>query len=157
MRHLSNKVSIRISMIMTGVLTLTLLLLLPWIPAIVRSMISVEDNVGNRALLGDGAMLYVLVAAYAMMAVAFVTLSFLFLLLREVQRGRVFEERTLRILSILMLCCYVMGALFLSVVYCFQIALLVAFAAFFLGLCLGVVKNVLAEAGRIKAENDFTI
>lgn len=153
----SNKTSIFISMIMTGLLTLTLIVLLPFLPAVVDSMLGMKDNVGNRELLGEGARLYVLVAAYVMMVVAFVTVAFLFLLLRQVWQGRVFEESVLRILAVLSLCCFVMGALFLSIVYCFQIALLVALAAFFLGLCLRVVKNVLTEAGRIKAENDFTI
>ena len=153
----SNKTSIFISMVMTGLLTLTLIVLLPFLPAVVDSMLGVKDNVGNRELLGEGARLYVLVAAYVMMAVAFVTVAFLFLLLRQVWQGRVFEKSVLRILTVLSLCCFIMGALFLSIVYCFQIALLVSLAAFFLGLCLRVVKNVLAEAGRIKAENDFTI
>lgn len=157
MHQPSNKVSLTISMILTALLTLSLLALLPWVPAVVRSMLGAQDNIGNRELLSEGARLYVFIAAYAMMAVALLTLALLFLLLRQVWQGRVFESSLLGTLTALSLCCFVMGALFLSIVYCFQLALIVAFAAFFLGLCLRVVKNVLTEAGRIKAENDFTI
>ena len=157
MLPLSNKTSTKISLFVSVLLLVALLLLLPWVPDVVRSMLDTADHLGDRASLSEGARTYVLIAAYAMMAVAFLAIGMLFFLLCDVLRERIFQPSLIRWLRGLSWCCFAEGALFFSIGYCFQIALGVGLAACFLGLCLRVVKNVIAEAIRIKDENDFTI
>ena len=157
MLSFSNKTSTKISLVVSVLLLIALIVLLPWIPDVVRSMLDTADNLGDRASLSQGARTYVLIAAYAMMTVAFFALGLLFFLLFYVLRERIFQPSLIRWLRGLSWCCFVEGALFFSIGFCFQLALGVGLAACFLGLCLRVVKNVIAEAIRIKNENDFTI
>ncbi|MBQ8432445.1 MAG: DUF2975 domain-containing protein [Clostridia bacterium] len=157
MLPISNKTSTRISLIVSVLLVIALIVLLPWVPDVVRSMLDTADNVGDRAELSQEARTYVLIAAYAMIAVAFLAMGLLFFLLFDVLRERIFQPSLIRWLRGLSWCCFGEGALFFSIGFCFQIALGVGLAACFLGLCLRVVKNVIAEAIRIKDENDFTI
>ena len=157
MLPISNKTSTRISLIVSVLLVIALIVLLPWVPDVVRSMLDTADNVGDRAELSQEARTYVLIAAYTMIAVAFLAMGLLFFLLFDVLRERIFQPSLIRWLRGLSWCCFGEGALFFSIGFCFQIALGVGLAACFLGLCLRVVKNVIAEAIRIKDENDFTI
>jgi hypothetical protein len=157
MQYKSTRISIVISMVMTALLFCALIFITVWLPEVVTSFINVHDNLGTR---GDITPLHrslVLVDAYVMLAVAYLAVSFLFLLLLTVWRGRVFSERATRLVSAVSLCCFAEGILFAALTYYFQLALCAAIAVCFIGLCLRVVKNVLEEATRIKSENDFTI
>ncbi|WNX86425.1 DUF2975 domain-containing protein [Agathobaculum sp. NTUH-O15-33] len=78
-------------------------------------------------------------------------------LLRNIGRGEVFVQTNVRCLRAISWCCIGAAAvLFASGFYDFLFFALSAMAAF-VGLILRVVKNVIAEAVAIKAENDFTI
>ena len=151
------KVSTTVSTVLTVFLILALLVLLPWIPDVVTSMLDTADNIGDRASLPQSARTYVLVCAYVMYAVTLVTLTLFLLLIRAVRRGHVFEKDAILYLRLLSLCCFVEALLFFSIAFCFQLAIGVGLAAGILGVGLGVVRDVLAEAARIKAENEFTI
>ncbi len=153
----SNRASVNITVVLVCLLLAGLLLLFPLIPAVVRAMLSVPDNIGDREELPSTAKTYVLVSAYSMYATALVTLVLLIVLLQKVRRGQVFSWSVSRLLFALSLCCFAEALLFASIGFCFQLAFGVALAACILGVCLRVVRNVLDEAARIKAENDFTI
>jgi hypothetical protein len=128
-----------------------------WLPTIVNSMIDVKDNIGNRANITDGERLFVIIDAYAMIAVACIAVILLFLLLRVVYKQHVFSTDTVKYLSAISWCCYIEGLLTVILVGYFQLAVCVTLAACFLGFCIRVVNHVIREATRIKNENDFTI
>ena len=157
MLRTSNKVSTIISMILTVLLFLALCALAVCLPMVVNSMIDTADNIGNRASITAIQRALVLADAYAMVGVAFVAVVLLFLLLQKVWRGLVFSDATVRLISAVSLCCFGEALLFLLIGGVFQLAFGVAIAACCLGVCLCVVKNVIAEATRIKSENDYTI
>lgn len=153
----SNKVSTIISMVLTVLLFLALCALTVCLPMVVNSMIDTVDNIGDRASITQTQRALVLTDAYAMVAIAFSAVILLFLLLRRVLRGAVFSCLTVRLISSVSWCCFMEAILFLLIGGFFQLAFGVAIAACCLGVCLCVVKNVIAEATRIKAENDYTI
>ena len=157
MTHKANKISIVVSMILTVILLMALCALVFWLPPVVNSMIATADNVGNRALMTAGERTFVLVDAYVMVTAAFAAVVLLFFLLREVLLERVFCLRTTRLIAVISWCCFLEGFLFLLIGVFFQLAFGVAIAAYFVGLCLRVVKNVIEEATRFKIENELTI
>ena len=157
MFRISNKVSTVISLILTVLLLAALCALVFWLPPVVNSMIDTADNIGNRAEITSGQRVFVLTDAYVMVTVAFVAVILLFFLLREILLERVFCVRTTRLIAAISWCCFAEGLLFLLIGIFFQLAFGVAIAAYFVGLCLRVVKNVIEEATRIKIENDLTI
>ena len=157
MPRLSHKISILISLILTFLLLIALGFAAYWVPELVESALNVNDNLGNRTEVSENGRFLVLLDAYAMLTVAAVAVILLFFLLRTVQREEVFTPLTTRLLSAVSLCCFAEGVLFALLVPLFQLAVGIALAACFLGLCLRVVGNVIDEASRIKSENDFTI
>lgn len=157
MLRVSNKISTVISIVLTVLLLAALCVLVYWLPPVVNSMIDTADNIGNRAQITASQRVFVLTDAYVMVAVAFVAVILLFFLLREVLLERVFCVKTTRLIAAISWCCFAEGLLFLLIGVFFQLAFGAAIAAFFVGLCLRVVKNVIEEATRIKSENDFTI
>ena len=157
MTRKSNKASMIISLILTCLLFAALIFLTYWLPEVVTSMIDTEDNLGNRANITATGRALILADAYAMVAIAYIAVFLLFLLLRTVLRGEVFGRTTSRLLAAVSLCCFGEGLLVALLTPAFQLAAGIAVAACFVGLCLRVVKNVIEEAARIKAENDFTI
>ncbi len=99
----------------------------------------------------------VLALAYGILAVCALADVLLFILLRRVRRGQVFTAKSIGLVRGISWCAILMGVFFLLLGYFFQLALAMAFAGLFLGLCIRVVKNVIEEATSIKAENDLTV
>ncbi len=156
-QHLSNRTSSIVSLVLALLLIPALLFILWWLPDIVTAMLDTHDNLGHRELMQAWERTGVLIAAYTMLAVAFAAVGLLLALLHSVLRGKVFSAFALRVLNWLSICCFVEGALFCYVGIYFQVALCLAIAAFFLGVSLRVVRNVIAEAMRYKEENDLTV
>ena len=155
--HISKKLSTVISMILTVILVGALIYLTLLLPDITDAMIRAEELVGHQSLISETERLWVLIEAYVMVAVAFVAVILLFFLLKAVLCEAIFTKRATRLLGAISWCCFAEGMLFLLLIFRFQLAFGIAVAAFFLGLCLRVVKNVIEEATRIKSENDLTI
>ena len=153
----SAKASTVVSLVFVFLMLAALIFLTWWLPEIVSSAIDMEDHLGNRSAITPAGRAWVLADAYAMVAIAFVAVGFLFFLLRAVLREAVFTQTAVRLLAAVSWCAFLEGLLFLPLGIWFQLAFAAAVAAFFIGLCLRVVKNVIEEAIRIKAENDFTI
>ena len=147
-RHLSNRTSSIVSLVFALALIPALLFLVWRLPHFVTVLLNVHEAIGN-----DG----VLVDAYAMLAVAFAAVALLIILLRSTLSEKVFSERALHTLNYLSLCCFAEGILFVYVAFYFPAVLCLTLAAFFLGVCLRVVRNVIAEAMRYKEENDLTV
>ena len=154
---LSNRTSSIVSLVLAILLIPALLFLLWWLPDIVTAMLDTHDNLGHRELMQAWERTGVLIAAYIMLAVAFAAVGLLLALLRSVLQGNVFSKTALCVLNWLSICCFAEGALFCYVGIYFQVALCLMIAAFFLGVSLRVVKNVIAEAMRYKEENELTV
>ena len=154
---LSNRTSSIVSLVLAILLIPALLFLLWWLPDIVTAMLDTHDNLGHRELMQAWERTGVLIAAYIMLAIAFAAVGLLLALLRSVLQGKVFSKTALCVLNWLSICCFAEGALFCYVGIYFQVALCLMIAAFFLGVSLRVVKNVIAEAMRYKEENELTV
>lgn len=94
---------------------------------------------------------------YAVLALAALADGLLFVLLRRVQREAVFTAQSVALLRGISWCCVGAGALFIWLGSYFLLSYAVAFVAVLVGICLRVVKNVIAEATEIKSENDLTV
>ncbi|MEG2286455.1 MAG: DUF2975 domain-containing protein [Ruthenibacterium sp.] len=99
-----------------------------------------------------------LVTEYAAAVLGLAALWLLHRLLLSIGAGSVFVEKNVFILRALSWCCLGAGLVFFGGAWIGwpPFALLAACAAF-MGLILRVVKNVFAEAVRMKAENDGTV
>lgn len=112
---------------------------------------------GGSELAGQDDFAFVLTVAYGILAVCLAAAVMLVLLLRRVRLGHVFTAPSVTYVRLVSWCAILMGLLFGLLAHYFRIALAVAFAGIFLGLCVRVVKNVIEEATAIKEENDLTV
>lgn len=94
---------------------------------------------------------------YCALIPAFTAIVFLLFLLKKADNLSVFSSAALKDLNILSVCCFSEAVIFGILTYYFYFSALIAFAAFFMGLLLQTVKNVIAYATELKAENDYTI
>ena len=102
--------------------------------------------------------LCLLAVEYPTGLIAAVALWKLYRLLANIGAAQVFVPQNVSILRALSWCCIAAGLVLLAGAVFFWVPfILLSAAAAFVGLILRVVKNVFAEAVRIKAENDFTI
>ena len=94
---------------------------------------------------------------YIILIPAFVADIALLSLLSLVAKSKIFTSSAVYLLRLISICCFSEVILFGALAIFFLLALIVSFAALFLGIVLRVVKNVIEEAAMIKAENDFTV
>jgi len=99
------------------------------------------------------------VLAYLIIAVLCVLLVFLYKLLDNISKKKVFEKQNTNMLRLISWCCFLAAALLfvwgsLSFV---EIVFVAGFTIGFLGLVLRILKNVFEEAVSMKDENDYTI
>lgn len=99
------------------------------------------------------------VMAYVVLAIIVVLLVFLFKLLMNISRKIVFEDKNIKTLRLISLCCFTDSALLFvwGFLTRLEIIFLVAFTIGFMGIILRVLMNVLEEAVSIKKESDYTI
>ena len=151
------KLSVLLSVVIGIVFIVLLVAIAIIMPSLVESLLSAPDLIGDRENLPQAIHTLILVLSYCVIAVALAAVGFLFALLRLVSSARVFCERAVRLISLIALCCFAEGVLFLAIGVWFQLALIAGAAAIFLGLCLRVTASVISEAIRYKAENDLTV
>ena len=149
--------ALRLSRIFAVILLVALAGLAIILPPVTESLCNTRDLLGDRANMTQAGRWFVLAVGYCAVAVAAFAIVTLWRLLGVISCGEVFGSKTSALLQTVSLCCFGEGLLFLTLVYHFQLALCVTLGICFVGLCLLVVKNVIDEARRIKAENDFTI
>lgn len=150
MLKIENKTSCTISMALSVLFFLGLIggafALVPYLDA-VDALGTIEA--GDRpVILGIG---------YGVLALAALTDGLLFALLLRVRKEAVFTAESVALLRGISWCCVAAGVLFVWLGFYFLISYAVAFVALLVGLCLRVVKNVIAEATEIKSENDLTV
>lgn len=78
-------------------------------------------------------------------------------ILSNVKTGAVFTAGTVKMLRVISYCCFAAAVIFAVLGIWRLLALLLCFAAAFVGLLLRVLKNVFQQAVLIREENDFTI
>ena len=152
-----NKISVLISTILGVIFFGALAVVSFYVPKIVEDMIAIPDRIGFRNEISKAGKTFIIADMYVMLAVAAVAVVLLFFLLNVVSKGQVFSKKTNSLLSMVSFCCFFEGILAFLTVFYFQLTVCVALAAWFLGFCLRIVKNVIEEATRIKEENDYTV
>ena len=157
MLKISNKLSVNLSLAVAAIFLLVCVAGCFVMPTLSRMLIDAKDSIGSRADITQGGRIFVLAMAYfALAAIAFTDCLLIALLLR-VKKSQVFTSLSVALIRGVSWCCVLIGAIFCALGIYFQLAFVVAFFAFFLALCLRVVKNVIEEATIIKSENDLTV
>jgi len=150
MLKITNQASCRLSLVLAGIFFLCLIGcavgLVPYMNAVCGDGFLAEEH--KPVILGIG---------YGVLAIAAVTDGLLICLLRRVQTGAVFTQESIALLRGISWCCVTAGGLFVWLGCYFLVSYAVAFAAILVGICLRVVKNVIAQATEIKSENDLTV
>ena len=115
------------------------------------------DNIGDRGSITDTGRIFVHIMAYVLLLVVALADVLSIRLLLRVRKGDVFTGKSVSLIRGISWCCILLCLAFLLLGIYFQLALIMAFLALFLGICLRVVKNVIEEATLIKSENDLTV
>lgn len=157
MLKIPRKVSIILSMIIDVAFFIVCLFGAVIMPKLVKVLINLPDNIGNRATITDPERILCLALAYAILGVTILAVIMMFLLLTRVYQGKVFTARSVGYIRGVSWCCFLLCLFFGILGKYFQLSIVVALAAVFLGLSLRVVKNVIEEATEIKMENDLTV
>ena len=157
MLKIPSKLSITISITVSVAFFVLCIGLGFYMPEFADLMIQAVNDLGITEVSGNEENI---ILGLAYVALVFITLIdiLLFMLLLRVKAGNVFTPESVGLIRGISWGCYLVAGVFcgLSVYFTF-VALLVAFVAIFLGLCLRVVKNVIEEATEIKSENDLTV
>lgn len=152
------KLPVRLACILAVLLLCVLAVLSALLPILIKLLCemraSLRPDLPALSRIEEGLLLAL---AYVMVLVAAGAILFLIRLLRAISRGRVFSESTVHHLLAVSLCCFFEALLFLGTAVWFHSSLVGMGIFAFIGLCLLTVRNVMSEACRIKAENDFTI
>ena len=157
MPKISRKASINLSIAFTVLFMLIIIAGAVIMPRLANILIDTPDNIGNRNRIGDGARSFIILLSYLILLDCAVIDVLLFLLLRRVKRGAVFTELSVALIRYISWGALCFGLLFAVLGIWFQLALILAFAGFLLGITLRVTKNVIEEATQIKSENDLTV
>ena len=94
---------------------------------------------------------------YAILLIALACCIAAVLIVVRVKRRLIFSKITVSIIFFISRGCLLIALISLAVVFYFGICFLIAVASCFLGLCMRVIANVIAEANDIKNENDLTV
>ncbi|MBE6789544.1 MAG: DUF2975 domain-containing protein [Ruminococcaceae bacterium] len=157
MIKISSKTSTNLSIALSIVFFVALIFGAVIMPYFVDMLVGTPEEIAVRPFFLAEGETVVLVIAYMVLAIAMLADVLLFLLLRRVQKELVFTPESVALIRGISWCAILIGGLFLVLTYYFKLALVVAVAAVFLGLCLRVVKNVIEKATEIKCENDLTV
>ncbi len=98
-----------------------------------------------------------LIFLYTAMVPAFAAVIALDRLLAGIGKGELFTDKNVRLLTVLVLCCFGEALIFFGFGFCFMLSFLLSFAALFMGLMLLTVTNLVRVGVDIKHENDYTI
>ena len=157
MLKINRKWSVSISLALTVIAFAGLIAAAFFLPAFVGYLLSVPKMSGeaqNVSAVGHG---FFLAGCYIILLFAMLGIALLFFLLLQVRKSRVFTPKAIALTRCISWCVFGIGLLFLPLSFVFPLLSFAAFACLLFGLCLRVVKNVLAEAAAIKSENDLTV
>ena len=152
MLRISKNASVTVSIVLTALFCAVLLSAAFILPGFVRLIASAALRP-----LGPQDGIVVLVSGYLILLFALLAAVMLIRLLLLVRSGNVFTPGSVSLIRGVSWCAFVIGLVFLIMSWYYLVALVLAFTAVLLGLCLRVVKNVIEEATAIKFENDLTV
>ena len=149
----SNNLSLAISIIfLVGCIIAAFLM-----PTVTNMLIDTPDNIGDRGSITESGRVFVHIVAYALLAIVTLADILSIVLLLRIRKGEVFNAKSVALIRGVSWSCILLCVAFAMLGVYFQLALIMAFLALFLGVCLRVVKNVIEEATLIKSENDLTV
>lgn len=126
-------------------------------PTVTDILINTPDNIGDRGSISGGGRIFVHIVAYVLLLIVTLADVLSIALLLRVRKGEVFTDKSVSLIRGISWSCIFLCIAFALLGAYFQLALIMAFLALFLGVCLRVVKNVIEEATIIKGENDLTV
>lgn len=157
MLKIPSKISISLSIAVSVAFFVLCGSLAVYMPTFVELMVEAANNLGVSEISQQGETV-VLVLAYLILLTVVAADALLFTLLMRVRSGNVFTAKSIGLIRGVSWCCFLLAGIFCGLGFYFtMVALLLAFVAAFLGLCLRVVKNVIEEATEIKSESDLTV
>ena len=155
--RIDRKTSEAISLAATVLFLAAVLVCAVLMPRICAGLIEAKGEMSPRFAVDGGGRVLITVLGYLTVAfMAAAGVSTLRLLVR-VRSGKVFTEKTVALIRLISWCCFPIAVIFGVLGVWFTVSFGVAFMAFFVGICLLVVKNVIEEATAIKQENDLTV
>lgn len=157
MLKISRKHSVNLSLCIAAIFFLLLLACAALLPLIITPLVSYANESSLLPPLFPASQAPMLILAYLVVATMMLADVLLVVLLLHVKREEVFCARAVSLIRRISWCCFLLGVWFAAIAVWFQLSLVAAVAAIFLGLCLRVVKNVIEQAIAIKEENDFTV
>lgn len=157
MLKISTKRSTLVSLVISVTFFVLCIAAVFFMPTVIDMIIDTPDNIGNRGDITTSGRVYVHIVSYVLLSVFALADVFLTFLLLRVRKGKVFTPISVSLIRFVSWCCMGVCLCFLLLGVYFQLALIMAFLALFLSLCLRVVKNVIEEATQIKDENDLTV
>ncbi|MBQ8057569.1 MAG: DUF2975 domain-containing protein [Ruminococcus sp.] len=126
-------------------------------PTVTNILIYKPDILGDRESITEGGRIFVHIMAYALLLIVTLADVLSVKLLFRIRKGEVFTSKSVSLIRSISWSCIMLCLAFALLGVYFQLALIMAFLALFLGICLRVVKNVIEEATLIKSENDLTV
>ena len=158
MFKISNKLSITLSLILCVIVAGVCCGCAVVLPRIVEALCNVHTLlIISAPLIFDVNATAVLVVSYIILGFSLLADVLLAWLLVRVSYGLVFTEKSVALIRSVSWCCIGICLCFVVIGLKFRLGFVIACFILFLGLCLRVVKNVIAEATIIKSENDLTV
>ncbi len=127
------------------------------LPKLVNLLLALPDQIGNRENITLAGKIIVFVMAYSIVLTVMAADAALWFILLRVKNQLVFSDITVMLIRTVSWCCIILSAIFAVLGIYFQLSFIICFLAFFLGLAIRVIKNVMEEATAMKAENDLTV
>ncbi len=157
MLKISNKHSINLSIVISILFFVLCVVGAFLIPTLSQLLIDTRSGIGDREVVSEFGSVFIKTIAYLILAVFVAADVLLFKLLLRVKRSLVFTSESVALVRGVSWCCFAVSLLFclLGLYFCFSFV--IGFMGAFLGLCLRITKNVIAEATEIKSENDLTV
>ena len=156
------KLDIKNAFAITGLVTCigilaAIVLIIAYLPPLVCAMIDIPDQIGNRNELDAAGRQLILLDAYAMLALAGICDILVAWLLSWVLCKKEHTKAFGTLLLCIACCCFGEAGLSILLLPQFQMALFPFFIALALGLCMLIVRHLLAQAAQIKQENELTV
>ena len=147
----SNEKSILLTKLCIGVFTAVYVLVLAFCPWLMRDFVNYSFSARGKDAVSFMVTVYVCAVPLG------VILWDLYRLVDRIGREEIFTEENIKRLRRIGWMCFAVAAVFLVSVCYYQLYLIVAACAAFMGLLIRVIKNVFVRARELKEENDYTI
>lgn len=141
--------SISLSIVFTTVFALAMAFLTVSIPWLVPFLCKIMEHVGIEK--------FMTVIAYLSLPAGWGAVVLLYKILFNVKKKKVFLTENVKYLNILSFLCIYVGLICAVAMFKYFGFLFVGISAFFIGLIIRIVRNIIEEAIQIKEENDMTI